>query len=55
MVSGWAGAAITNFLVRETLGFEEFNEALVRLREERQGLTLDKQGLETYCCGRRRK
>ncbi|CAE7387909.1 unnamed protein product, partial [Symbiodinium sp. CCMP2592] len=40
---------ITNFLVRETLGFEEFNEALVRLREERQGLTIDKQlfGLET--------
>ncbi|OLP88348.1 hypothetical protein AK812_SmicGene30332 [Symbiodinium microadriaticum] len=43
------GEAITTFLVRETLGFEEFNEALVRLREERQGLTMDKQlfGLET--------
>ena len=43
------GEPITNFLVRETLGFEEFNEALVRLREERQGLTIDKQlfGLET--------
>ena len=43
------GESITNFLVRETLGFEEFNEALVRLREERQGITMDKQlfGLET--------
>ncbi|CAE7548364.1 unnamed protein product, partial [Symbiodinium necroappetens] len=43
------GESITTFLVRETLGFEEFNEALVRLREERQGMTVDKQlfGLET--------
>ncbi|OLQ15076.1 hypothetical protein AK812_SmicGene734 [Symbiodinium microadriaticum] len=43
------GENITTFLVRETLGFEEFNEALVRLREERQGMTVDKQlfGLET--------
>ena len=29
---------ISSFLVRETLSYEEFQEALVRLREERSGL-----------------
>ena len=43
------GETITTFLVHEALGFEEFTEALARLREERQGPTIDKQlfGLET--------
>ncbi|CAE6970715.1 unnamed protein product [Symbiodinium natans] len=43
------GEPITTFLVRETLGFEEFQEALLRLRDERQGLSVDKQlfGLES--------
>ncbi|CAE7260736.1 unnamed protein product [Symbiodinium sp. CCMP2592] len=47
------GEPITNFLVRETLGFEEFQEALLRLREERLGLTVDKQvfGLESLLRG----
>ena len=42
------GEQITTFLVRETLGFEEFQEALLRLRDERHGLTATKQffGLE---------
>ena len=34
---------IANFLVRETLGFEEFQEALLRLREELHGLTVNQQ------------
>ena len=29
--------AIGTFLVRETLGFEEFSEALIQLKEERDG------------------
>ncbi len=32
------GEGISQFLVRETLGFEEFSEALVQLKEERDGV-----------------
>ena len=42
------GEQITTFLVRETLGFEEFQEALLRLKDEKHGLTATRQffGLE---------
>ena len=33
------GESMANFLVRETLGYEEFSEALVRLWEEQSGIT----------------
>lgn len=32
------GEGISQYLVRETLGFEEFSEALVQLKEERDGI-----------------
>ena len=32
------GESISAFLVRESLGFEEFQEALLQLKEERDGV-----------------
>ena len=34
---------IASFLVRETLSYEEFQEALIRLREERSGIDPEQQ------------
>ena len=34
---------VSDFLVRETLGFEEFQEALIRLKQERSGVDPSKR------------
>ena len=42
---------MTQFLVREALGFSEFVEALVRLAEEKRGIRQEDKDFRPSCRG----